>query len=321
MKKLLLLCFGIVLTAGITCYAVKKAIHNPVHLTSEVIIDFPSGGNIRTLSAKLADMNIVKWKILPRIAAKIYGFDKSLKAGEYQLEPGISLFGILEKISRGQVVLHRLTLPEGLTTFQMLKIIEQNELLSGKITSSVKEGDLLPETYTFHKGDSRNKLIETAKAAMLRALSEAWEGRIEGLPLASSDELLVLASIIEKETAVGVERGKIASVFINRLNAGMMLQTDPTVIYAITQGRDDLGRSLKRQDLTIDSPYNTYKYSGLPPLPICNPGLKALQAAANPENTPYYYFVADGKGGHNFAENLNKHNQNVRAWVKQIRAQ
>ena len=131
--------------------------------------------------------------------------------------------------------------------------------------------------------------------------------------------MLTLASIIEKETSVTSERGKIASVFINRLNKGMLLQTDPTVIYAITAGKSDLGRSLKRSDLAIDSPYNTYKYAGLPPTPICNAGLQALQAAAHPEDTPYLYFVASGDGDHNFAESLNEHNRNVQSWLAKIR--
>jgi len=294
-------------------------IQKPVPLTSEIIIELPAGSSIRQLASLLYNKKLVISPLLVRIAARIYKHDQHLKAGEYEIEPGMSLVDILEKITAGKVVLHRMTLPEGRTTAGLLQIIKDNRLLSGEISETAGEGELLPETYTFHKGESRNKLIRQAKNAMKKALNQAWEKRAAELPLTSAQDLLVLASIIEKETAVGDERAKIASVFVNRLNHGMLLQTDPTVIYALTLGKTDLGRSLTHQDLSIDSPYNTYKNAGLPPTPICNPGLKALQAAANPADTPYFYFVADGNGGHNFARSLKEHNHNVRLWLKRIK--
>ena len=150
----------------------------------------------------------------------------------------------------------------------------------------------------------------------IKAINNAWEKRAENLPLKSKEELLILASIVEKETGVNAERGKVASVFINRLNIDMPLQTDPTIIYALTLGKTDLGRSLKHKDLEVNSPYNTYINKGLPPTPICNPGLKAIEAVAHPENTPYLYFVADGNGGHRFGKNLSEHNANIRLWLK-----
>ena len=151
---------------------------------------------------------------------------------------------------------------------------------------------------------------------MQKALKQAWQSRAQNLPLKDENELLILASIVEKETGVNAERGKVASVFINRLNIDMPLQTDPTVIYALTLGKSDLGRSLKHKDLETNSPYNTYINKGLPPTPICNPGLKAIKAASNPETTPYLYFVADGNGGHRFGKTLAEHNANIRLWLK-----
>ena len=149
---------------------------------------------------------------------------------------------------------------------------------------------------------------------MQNVLEQAWQERDQNLPLQSKEELLILASIVEKETGIGMERAQVASVFVNRLRLGMLLQTDPTVIYALTNGKEDLNRPLTRKDLSIDSPYNTYKYAGLPPTPICNPGKDAIYAAAHPSETPYLYFVASGNGGHNFAATLSEHNENVRKW-------
>ena len=172
----------------------------------------------------------------------------------------------------------------------------------------------MPETYTFSRSDSPKKIIAQAQKAMQDVLDQAWNERDKNLPLQSKYELLILASIVEKETGIGMERAQVASVFENRLRLGMLLQTDPTVIYAVTGGKEELNRSLTRKDLAIDSPYNTYKYAGLPPTPICNPGKEAIFAAAHPAETNYLYFVASGSGGHNFATTLSEHNENVRKW-------
>ena len=242
--------------------------------------------------------------------------DKHLKAGEYQFFSHISMADVLKQMAKGEVLYRKLTLPEGLTTAQMLEIIANNEFLSGEISLIPQEGSLLPETYNFFRGDSRDSVIIQAQEAMQKSLDDAWAKRDETVPVKNPQELLILASIIEKETGVPGERGLVASVFVNRLRKGMRLQTDPTVIYALTEGKKDLGRLLTRKDLEVDSPYNTYKYYGLPPKPICNPGKASLEAAANPEVSSYLYFVADGTGGHRFANSLNEHNQNVSHWKK-----
>lgn len=288
--------------------------HQPLELTKAVTIEVPSGAGVQSLSEQLRSLKAQEYSFPIRIAAKVYGYDKQLKAGEYQIEKGMSLIDVLEKISSGKTRLHRLTLAEGLTTREMLGIIDSNPLLSGKISIKVAEGELLPETYTFAKGTDKNKIIKLAKRAMQNTLHEVWENRASNLPYNQPYDLLIMASIIEKETGVSSERAKVASVFINRLKIGMRLQTDPTVIYALTLGKKDFERSLTRKDLEIDSAFNTYKYAGLPPSPIANPGLRALEAAAHPEHTPYFYFVADGKGGHNFATSLDEHNSNVQKW-------
>ena len=178
----------------------------------------------------------------------------------------------------------------------------------------------MPETYSFVRGDSKDSIILQAQKAMDKELENVWKKRDKTVPIKKKEDLLVLASIIEKETSVADERGLVASVFVNRLRKGMRLQTDPTVIYALTNGEKDLGRPLLKKDLDIDSPYNTYKYYGLPPKPICNPGVEALKAASNPDISQYLYFVANGDGGHSFATSLTEHNRNVANWKKQKRA-
>lgn len=319
MKKFLILCLLGSLAVLTAAFWFVDGVRRPLALKEPLTIELMPGSGARALSSALTERGVVEHPLWVRLCAKIYGYENKLKAGEYRLEAGMSLLDVLEKISDGKVVLHRITLPEGLTSVQMLQIIADNPLLSGDINQTAAEGELLPETYVFHKGTSRNQIIKNAKAAMQKALHDVWQSRAEGLPYGTPQELLIMASIIEKETAVNSERGKVSSVFVNRLNKGMLLQTDPTVIYALTMGKKDLGRNLLRKDLAVDSPYNTYKNTGLPPTPICNPGLKALDAAAHPEDTPYLYFVADGKGGHNFAVNLNEHNRNVQLWRQKHR--
>jgi UPF0755 protein len=248
------------------------------------------------------------------VVARFGGLDKKLKAGEYVFDEQISLYDVVQKLAKGNVVYHKITLPEGMTTKHFLDIINAEKLLTGEITIDVKEGELLPETYSFVRGDSKESIVLRAKKAMTDALQKEWQSRQSDLPLKNINQLLVLASIVEKETGLPKERPQVASVFVNRLKIGMLLQTDPTVIYAVTLGKKDLGRPIYKKDLAIDSPYNTYKYAGLPPTPICNPGKDAILAAAKPDTTPYLYFVASGSGGHNFAKTLAEHNKNVQKW-------
>jgi len=316
MKKLL--AFIILLIIGVfgAWKYIDSVILQPLSYDTPIIFEISKGMSARKTAEKLEKENLVPHFVIAQLAMRFFGFDKSLKAGEYLLEAHMSLKDILQKLTSGKVIMHTLTLPEGLTTAQMLSIITRDAFLSGEITEPVSEGEMLPETYTFAKGELRDNIIKKAKSDMKQTLDKIWESRDENLPLQSKEEMLILASIIEKETGVNAERGLVASVFYNRLKMDMPLQTDPTVIYALTLGRSDLGRSLKHQDLEIQSPYNTYIHKGLPPTPICGAGVEALEAAAHPAKSPYLYFVADGNGGHRFAETLSEHNKNIKLWLK-----
>lgn len=311
MKKMLLLAF-------IVCLAVlavaKQMIYSAGNLRTEKVVVVDKGATSAMVARKLFVEGVISHPLLFRIVARIKGLDKNLKAGEYLFVPQISLIEVIKQMAKGEVMYRKITLPEGLTTAQMLELIAANEFLSGGISLEPKEGELLPETYSYSRGDSRDSVVRQARDAMSKALEDAWDNRDEYLPIKNKKQLLILASIIEKETGVASERGLVASVFVNRLRKGMRLQTDPTVIYALTNGKRELGRALLRKDLDIDSPYNTYRYYGLPPAPICNPGKDSLMAAANPEISNYLYFVASGDGGHNFATSLEQHNKNVKDW-------
>ncbi len=319
MRKLFFLALFGALAFALLVSWFDNFIKSPLQIKENFVINMPQGTGSRTLANQLIQNNLVSHELIVRLAIKFYGYDKKLKAGEFLINPNMSLLDILEKISSGKVIMHKITIPEGLTSYQVIKLINDNEFLTGNIDFEIEEGTILPETYTFYKGTKKEDIIKQAQKSMKDSLKKVWEERKDNLPLNSKEELLILASIIEKETGINSEREKVSSVFINRLNNNMLLQTDPTVIYALTLGKTELGRSLKRKDLQIDSPYNTYKYIGLPPKPICNPGIESLKAAANPLLTPYFYFVADGNGGHNFSKTLAEHNKNIQKWLKKIR--
>ena len=209
---------------------------------------------------------------------------------------------------------YRVALAEGVTSWQVVDALGRVEVLSGEVAETPAEGRLAPDSYEISPGDTREAVLGRMMAAQDAILAAAWEVRAEGLPLATPQEALILASIIEKETGVAEERRQVASVFVNRLNRGMRLQTDPTVIYGITRGQGVLGRGLRQSELRGATPWNTYVIEGLPPTPIANPGRASIEAALNPDETPYVFFVADGTGGHAFAETLEEHNRNVAVW-------
>jgi UPF0755 protein len=234
-----------------------------------------------------------------------------LKAGEYLFPKEASVREVVETIAEGKVVQHQITIPEGLTSEQIVARLLDNEILSGNIKDVPREGSLLPDSYYFHRGFTREQMIQRMRQAQDRISREAWERRNPDLPLKSPDQLIVLASIIEKETSKPEERTRIAAVFVNRLKQKMKLQTDPTVIYGLVFGKGSLGRPLSRSDIAHPTPYNTYVIDGLPPGPIANPGRAAIEAAANPARTRELYFVADGTGGHAFAETYEQHQKNV----------
>ena len=214
----------------------------------------------------------------------------------------------------------RVTLAEGATSWQVWDSLRRAEFLTGDLSEVPPEGSLAPDSYEVRRGAERGALVAEMQARQAAILAAAWEGRVEGLPISTPEEALILASIIEKETGVPNERRQVASVFVNRLRRGMRLQTDPTVIYGITRGQGTLGRGLRRSELDARTPWNTYQIDGLPPTPIANPGRASIEAALNPDTTPYIFFVADGTGGHAFAVTLADHNRNVARW-RQIEAE
>lgn len=282
--------------------------------TSETVVILPRGVGLNGIAIRLGEAGVVDRPWLLQLAARLLERDRRLQAGEYAFPPGVTPDEVLAKLESGEVVLHPVTLAEGLTVAEMFAVLAANDVLDGDLPEPPSEGALLPETFLVPRGEQRLRVVERMQAAMREALARAWSGRAPELPLRGPEEMLVLASIIEKETALPAEYPLVAAVFLNRLRKGMPLQTDPTVIYAITAGKGPLGRSLTRADLETAHPYNTYRNPGLPPGPIANPGRGALEAAGRPAEVDYLYFVADGKGGHAFATTLAEHNRNVARW-------
>ena len=307
--------------AGLVAFNVARQFENPGPLASEMNLVIPPGAGLETIARTLTDAGVIRDELTFRLAVSYHDAARDLKAGEYSIPAAASMRQVMEILKRGETVVRRLTIPEGLTSQEIVALIASAEGLTGDPGPAPEEGSLLPETYHYSWADERGMLIERMETAQQELLRELWANRDPSMPLASPEEALVLASIVEKETAVDGERALVASVFINRLKRGMRLQSDPTVVYGLTQGQAPLGRALTRKDLDMPSAYNTYLIDGLPPGPIANAGRAALQAVFNPATTGYLYFVADGSGGHAFAKTLNEHNRNVAKWRKLQRQQ
>ena len=283
-------------------------------LTAEKIIYIESGSSTKGIAQQLAAEDVIDetGRYIFLAAAKIR--HSSLKAGEYAFQPSSSIKDALLLLESGKTYQRQITIPEGLMSFEIVALLNTGETLTGEITDIPAEGALLPETYSYSRGDDKNKIIARMKTAMDNALTELWEKRNPDTLVKSPEETVILASVVEKETGVASERPRVAGVFMNRIKTGMPLQTDPTVIYALTMGKKKLYRPLLRKDLNIESPYNTYLVTGLPPTPIANPGRKSLEAVLNPETHDFIYFVADGTGGHAFAKTHEEHLRNVAKW-------
>jgi UPF0755 protein len=278
----------------------------------------PRGENVAELSLRLADGGVLVRPWVFWLGAYLSGDARALKAGEYQFTAAISPAAVARLLASGRVVEHRLTVPEGLTSAEIVALVDAAPALDGAIAVMPPEGSLLPDTYFFVLGDRRDMLIARMRRAMAKALAAAWAKRMPNLPLTSPADALVLASIVEKETGKPEERGHIAGIYLNRLRLGMKLQADPTILYVLSNhGAKPLGRPLDHQDLSADTPYNTYLHDGLPPGPIANPGRAALLAAVRPEATDDLYFVSDGNGAHHFGRTLEEQNRNINILRKQ----
>ncbi|MFN0043953.1 MAG: endolytic transglycosylase MltG [Alphaproteobacteria bacterium] len=292
-----------------------RALEAPGPLGSTRVLVVAKGTGVDQVSRQLSESGVISGPLAFVSAARLSGVGGRLKAGEYEFPAGVSARAVLDLLVAGKTMVRKLTVPEGLTTAQIVGLVAQADGLDGELPERPPgEGELLPDTYHYSFGDGRAAVIERMKSAMQRALAEQWERRAPDLPLVTPYQALVLASIVEKETGIGAERARVAAVFINRLRRGMKLDADPTVIYALTRGAAPLERELTRADLALDDPYNTYRHAGLPPGPIANPGRAALGAALAPAATDELYFVADGSGGHVFARTLEEHSRNVAKW-------
>jgi UPF0755 protein len=318
-NALTLLILGLVVIFGIVTWA-QQAYRERGPLAAPVELQVERGEGLASVADKLAEAGAISNATIFRIAARYGDLEAGLRFGDYSIPAGASMEEILELLNRGGNVVRQVVVPEGLTNWQVAELLRARPELTGEITELPPEGMLAPAGYDFQRGDTRADVLARMVAQQEEILAAAWAARAPELPLASAEELLTLASIVEKETGVAEERRQVASVFVNRMRRGMRLQTDPTVIYGITNGEGTLGRGLRASDLAAATPFNTYVIAGLPPTPIANPGRAAIEAAANPDATDYIYFVADGSGGHAFARTLEEHNRNVAAW-RRIEAQ
>ncbi len=287
---------------------------NPEQPAQVIVVD--RGMGVRAIALRLEEAGLIDDPRLFVLGVKFLADPMPLRAGEFFIPAAMSPRGIVKILQQGDVVAHQITVAEGLTSFEIVALLEAEEKLSGPIAEVPAEGTLLPETYQFHRGDLRADVLARMQQSKRKIVDELWLNRAPDLPITSPEEALVLASIVEKETGVADERPRVAGVFINRLRKGMRLQSDPTVIYGITLGREPLGRPLTRADLRSETAHNTYVIRGLPPTPIANAGEASIAAVLNPMETDDLYFVADGTGGHAFARTLDEHNRNVRAWRK-----
>ncbi len=279
-------------------------------------ITIKRGSGTSTIAKTLYSQGVISNELVFQAGVLVKQAQSKLKAGEYRFEAGASMAQVLDKLVRGDVVTYQITIPEGLTSQQIVGRLMAKEDLTGEILDIPAEGSLLPQTYRFSRGEDRNKVLTRMEEAQKKIVEKLWETRAPDLPVKTPGEALILASIVEKETGVAEERRRVAAVFVNRLRKGMRLQSDPTIIYGLVGGQGKLGRPILRSEIDKKTPYNTYQINGLPPTPIANPGEAAIAAVLDPLKTQELYFVADGTGGHAFSKTLAEHNKKVRVWRK-----
>lgn len=312
----------VVVGAGAALYFGKQIFDEPGPATKPSTVIIAAGSGLSGITDRLSAENVIGDGLIDELVfnagVRFYKNQGRLKAGEYAFEPGVSMREVMQDLVEGNAVTHAVTIPEGWSTAQILQRVRDNKVLTGEIETVPAEGELLPETYTFTRGTTRQQIIDQMKNAQAKLLAEIWERRSEGLPVKTPEELVILASIVEKETARADERPRVAGVFVNRLNKNMRLQSDPTILYGLHGGEAWLEdrSAIKQSELKKENPYNTYQINGLPPGPIGNPGRAAMEAVANPSRTKDLYFVADGTGGHVFSETYEQHQANVRKWRK-----
>jgi UPF0755 protein len=286
----------------------------PGPLTAEKTVLIAPGMGFRGIARVLAQEGVIGQPLLYMLRVLLEQQHAALQAGEYAFLPGIAPQDVTKKLTQGEVVMHSITIPAGLVSDDIRAILAQEPLLTGAIPDDIAEGTLLPETYFFLRGDGRTKVLARMQAHMQATLDNAWQARKPDVPLRTPQEALTLASIVEKETGLPQERGRVAAVFLNRLRLGMKLQSDPTTVYGIFRASGERKVGLTKRDLASASPYNTYVMPGLPPGPITHPSKAAIEAVLNPPETAELYFVATGTGGHVFATTLDEHHRNVASY-------
>ena len=325
-KSLVSLLFLLIILGGAALaggyYWVESEATKPGPLQGDGIFVVKAGEGLSAVAARLEAEGFISDERVMKIRARINPPEGQIKVGEYAIPAKATVDEIMAQLVEGKVVMLKLTIPEGLTTKKVLELVVGADVLSGDMpTEEIPEGVLQPDTYLFPRGETRAAFLERMRAAQTKALDELWPTRVDGLPLASKDEALILASIVQKEAADHEEYGRVASVFINRLNRGMKLQTDPTVHYGVNGGeplfnRRGQRRTLYRSELDHDTPWNTYTREGLPATAIANPSRAAIEAVLSPPETDYLFFVADGKGGTTFTTNIRDHERAVAAYRK-----
>jgi UPF0755 protein len=301
----------ITVAVGAAAFFGKQRFDAPGPLAEDKIVNVPRGLGVKDIADMLVREGVIDqpWVFIGGVVVLKSRGD--IKFGEYQFPKNASLADVVEIMIENKVVQHAFTVAEGLTSEQIVARLLENQSLSGQIREIPREGTLLPETYRFTLGMPRDQIVQRMQQAHKRVLQEVWDHRMQDLPYKTPEQLVTMASIVEKETGKAEERTRVAAVFLNRLKTKMRLQSDPTIIYGLTGGKGALGRPILRSEIDQATPYNTYVIDGLPPGPIANPGRASLEAAANPARTKELYFVADGTGGHTFADNYAEHQKNV----------
>ena len=302
------------LIVGAPMWIAWRGFVGPSDIPARTTVLIEEGSGLGRIANELERAGLVADALMFRVGVEVHRKASSLKAGEYEIPRHASMREIMRILVEGKPILHSITVFEGMTSWEVVEHLKLQPVLTGSVPIVPAEGSLLPETYLVTRGTSRQDVIDRMRKAQRKVINDLWDDRQEGLPFNTIEEALVLASIVEKETGKGDERDKAASVFINRLRKGMRLQSDPTIIYGITNGEGPLGRRIRRSEINAVTPYNTYQIDGLPPTPIANPGEAAIAAVLNPAETEYLFFVADGTGGHAFAKTNRQHEQNVRVW-------
>ena len=304
---------GLLLAGGVAFYGASQ-FYGDGPLQADTTIRVEEGAGASLLAPQLEEQGLISSRYVFLFGSRLADIPGTIKQGDFRIPAGASMADILTELRQGNPIRYAVVIPEGWTSWEAVQRLNSDSNITGEITAIPPEGSLLPGSYDYVPGDTRQSVLDKMQAAMDTQLAAIWEGRQPDLPLESPEQMLTLASIVEKETGLATERPQVAAVFVNRLREGMRLQSDPTIIYGITNGQSTLDRGLRRSEIEEETPYNTYQIDGLPPTPIANPGVDALNAVANPDSHDYLYFVAKGaspREGHVFAETYPEHQENV----------